>query len=219
MAEDAKLGEILLKESKITQAQLKTAQDFQKKVGGDLADILLKLGYVKDSVLAELKAHSQHAASAEISPTVIDLEAVKVIPRALLEKHQAVPLKGSDASVLVLAMQDPNNLQAVEEVQFLVDKMVEPAVAPKAAIRKALNQLDDLLKAAEARKAAAGPQAAPHAAHPEKPAPTAAAQQEKLKAVFGLPLDRLFRAYVLVQIEKGHISLDELLQRAEKSGS
>ena len=63
-----------------------------------------------------------------------------------------------------LAMSDPNNIAAIEEVQFLVHRMVEPAVAPKASIRKALNQLDEFL--AEANRQ--------HKDHKEdKKAPTA----------------------------------------------
>src|SRR5205814_563369 len=99
----------------------------------------------------------------------------------LLEKHQIVPLKGDDPNSLVLAMSDPNNIAAIEEVQFLVHRMVEPAVAPKAAIRKALNQLDEFLAASQ-------------------PKPAHAIPQDKVRAIVQMPVDRLLRAYVLCQI-------------------
>ncbi|HZU96651.1 MAG TPA: type II secretion system protein GspE, partial [Planctomycetota bacterium] len=122
MSDDAKLGEVLIRENVITATQLKTAVDFQKKVGGDLKDILVKLGYVKDSVIAEKLAVEQNlgAATIEINANVVDVDALRTLPRALLEKHQVIPLRSDDTNTLVLAMSDPNNIAAIEEVQFLV---------------------------------------------------------------------------------------------------
>jgi hypothetical protein len=195
---DSALGELLVRESLMTPAQLKTALEFQKSLGGDLRNIVVKLGYVKDSVLAGLVAQEENvSSSSEITAEVIDFEAVRTIPRAVLEKHQVVPLKG-DGSALVLAMADPNDLRAVEEVQFLVNKPVEPAVATKAAIRKTLNQLPDLLKQLEAKT------------------PRSAISPEKLKALANVPFEKLVRAYVMCQIEKGQLTADELLARAGK---
>lgn len=195
---DSALGELLVRESLMTAAQLKTALEFQKSLGGDLRNIVVKLGYVKDSVLAGLVAQEENvSASSEITAEVIDFEAVRTIPRAVLEKHQIIPLKG-DGSSLVLAMADPNDLRAVEEVQFLVNKPVEPAVATKAAIRKTLNLLPDLLKQQEAKS------------------PRASISPDKLKALGNIPFEKLVRAYVMCQIEKGQLTADELLARAGK---
>jgi hypothetical protein len=198
-ATDTALGEMLVRENLMTPAQLKTALEFQKSLGGDLRNIVVKLGYVKDQVLAGLVAQEENvAASSDITPDIIDFDAVRAIPRATLEKHQVVPLK-SDGSALVLAMADPNNLRAVEEIQFLVNKPVEPAVATTAAIRKALNQLNDLLKQQEAK------------------APKAAGiPANSLKALRELSLEKLLRAYVMTQIEKGQLTADELLAKASK---
>lgn len=196
---DSALGDLLVRENLMTPAQLKTALEFQKSLGGDLRNIVVKLGYVKDNVLAGLVAQEENvSASSDITPEVIDFEAVKLIPRAVLEKHQVVPLKG-DGTSLVLAMADPNDLRAVEEIQFLVNKPVEPAVATKAAIRKTLNQLSELVKAQEAAKA-----------------PKSAIPADRLKALASLSLEKLMRAYVLTQIEKGVLTADELLARAGK---
>ena len=204
---DEKLGELLIRENFISPTQLKTAVDFQKKVGGELSDIVVKLGYVKDAQVAQVMAQEQHltASTIEINASVVDLEALKILPKQLLEKHQVIPLKGDDPNALVLAMSDPNNIAAIEEIQFLVHRMVEPAVAPKGAIRKALNQLDEFL--AEANKVG-------KSSHTGSPADKA--QADKLQALVKLPVDRLLRAFILLQVEKGHVSADELLSRAEK---
>ncbi len=201
MSEDVKLGEVLIRENVITATQLKTAVDFQRKVGGELKDILVKLGYVKDSIIAEIMASSQNlgAATIEINANVVDLDALRTLPRQLLEKHQVIPLKSDDSNTLVLAMSDPNNIAAIEEVQFLVRRMVEPAVAPKAAIRKALNQIDEFLAVANQPKAAAS-----------------SISTDKARLLATMPLDRLLRAFILCQIERGALTADELIARAEK---
>lgn len=205
MSSDAALGELLVRENLMTPAQLKTALDFQKQLGGDLRSIVVKLGFVKDGVLAGLVAQEEHvAASSELTAEVIDFDAVRAMPRAVLEKHQVVPLR-SDGSSLVLAMADPNDLRAIEEVQFLVNRAVEPAVTTKAAIRKTLNQLNDLLKQHEAKAAAVRPGAVP-----------GAIPADRLKALRDLPLEKLVRAYVLMQAERGQLPIDDLLARASK---
>lgn len=136
------LGELLVQENLMTADQLRTALDFQTTLGGDLRSIVVKLGYVKDSVVAGLVAQEEHveAASNEITAAVIDFDALKTLPKDVLEKHQVIPLR-SEGSHLVLAMSDPNDLRAIEEIQFLANRTVEPAVATKQAIRKAINQL------------------------------------------------------------------------------
>lgn len=202
MSSDAALGELLVRENLMTPAQLKTALEFQKSLGGDLRSIVIKLGYVKDSVIAGVVAQEENvSASSEITPEVLDYEALRTIPRAVLEKHQVVPLVGEDGSSLVLAMADPNDLRAIEEVQFLVNRAVEPAVATKAAIRKTLNQLNDLVKQHEAK-----------AAQPR----VGALPSDKLKALKDIPFEKLVRAYVLLQVERGQLPIDDLLARASK---
>ena len=203
MSDDAKLGEVLIRENLVSAIQLKQAVDFQKKVGGELKDVLIKLGYVKDSVIAEVMAAEQNlgAATIEINANVVDLDALRTLPRALLEKHQIIPLKSDDSNTLVLAMSDPNNIAAIEEVQFLVRRMVEPAVAPKASIRKALNQLDDFL---------AHPQGRPVAV------PQGGGDANRARLIATMPLDRLLRAFIMCQIDRGNLSAEELIARAEK---
>ena len=196
------LGEILIEAYLMTEEQLKTALDFQNTLGGDLRSIVVKLGYVKDSVLASLVAQEEHVetASAEITADVIDFDAIKLLPKAVLEKHQVIPLRSVGTTHLVLAMSDPNDLNAIEEIQFLVNRTVEPAVTTKHAIRKALNHLEDLkLQYDESDHE-----------------PPAAKSADWRKAMREIPVDRLIRAYLALQIEKGKLSADELLALANK---
>lgn len=182
----------------MSEAQLRTATDFQQQLGGDLRSIVVKLGYVKDQVIAGLVAQEEGVeASVEITADVIDFDMVKTLGKETLEKHQVLPLKGSDSGSLVLAMADPNDLRAIEEIQFRANRSVEPAVTTKAAIRKTLNQLPDLMKQAEQRQGGRIP-------------------PDRLKTLRSTPVDKLMRAYLVLQIENGNLSLEDLLARASK---
>ncbi|RMG17669.1 MAG: hypothetical protein D6731_03650 [Planctomycetota bacterium] len=197
---DSALGQLLVERNLMTEEQLQTALEFQSTLGGDLRSIVIKLGYVKDSVLANLVASEEHveAASEEITADMVDFEAVEQIPREVLEKHLCLPLR-SGGPDLVLAMADPNDLNAIEEVQFLVNRSVEPAVATKHAIRKALNQLHELKRQAQTM-----------------PPPVARVPADKLRRLQDTPLEQLFRAYLLLRAERGELSVDDLLDRVDK---
>ena len=181
----------------MSQAQLKTAAEFQQSLGGDLRTIVVKLGYVKDADLTALMASEQNvSASYEITEDMIDFATIRKLPRELLDKHQILPLRSGSHSV-VLAMADPNNLQAIEEVQFLVNRSVEPAVATQAAIRKALSNLDELEGRYETKR------------------PLGGLSPAKVQRLRDMPFEKLLRAYLVCQIERGALSLDELLERAD----
>ena len=198
------LGEILIQENLMTEHQLKTALDFQTTLGGDLRSIVVKLGYVKDSVLAGLVAKEEHvAASYEITYDVIDFDALKTLPKDVLEKHQVIPL-ASEGSHLVLAMADPNDLRAMEEIQFLANRTVEPAVATKQAIRKAINQLHELKRQFETAKREGRLQKT--AALPVR----RSVPGDVVTTLQGLPVDKLIRGYLLLKIQNGELSADEL---------
>ena len=191
------LGELLVQKNLMTTAQLKTALEFQKSLGGDLRNIVVKLGYVKDSVLADLVAEEENVnVSSDITADVIDFDALKVLPRTLLDKYQVVPLR-SDGHSLVLAMADPNDLRAIEDIQFRVNRSVEPAITTKQALRRALNNLPEWMRQADARAGGKLP-------------------ADKLKQIKATPVDKLLRAYLVLQIEKGELSAEELLARASK---
>ncbi|MGE0708491.1 MAG: hypothetical protein AB7N76_21120 [Planctomycetota bacterium] len=198
MSTDEQLGQLLVGQGLMTEAQLRTAVDFQKSLGGNLRNIVVKLGYVKDSVLAGLVAAEEHVeASVEITADVVDFDMVKTITKEILDRLQVLPLRGEDHHTVVLAMADPNDLRAIEEIQFRVNRSVEPAVTTKAALRKALNNLPEWIRHAESKSGGKIP-------------------ADRLKQIKSTPVDKLLRAYLIIQIEKGELSLEDLLARASK---
>ena len=131
----------------ISDAQLDTARDYQTSTGGPLREILVKLDFVKEDILNRALAEEENIPLVDITRESIDHPAVSKIPRAVLEKHQVVPVNhehGEDT--VLLAMADPSDYDAIEEVQFLTNCRVETALASRASIRKAINQYFNLIR-------------------------------------------------------------------------
>lgn len=217
---DAELGQLLIGRSLMTEAQLTTALDFQRSLGGDLRNIVVRLGFVEASALDELITPEASADSVEIADELIDVAALKTLSQEVLEKHQVVPLRSPDSHVLLVAMANPNDLLAVEELQFLVNKTVEPAVASPAAIRRALARVPLLRKRRAETQRPTKPEPPPPAAvtprakAAPKPNRAPAPAVDLIQALRETPVDKLIRAYLLLQIERGELSAIDLLTRA-----
>lgn len=153
--EDKELGDRLVKERLITAEQLKLAAQYCESLGsGSLRDILIKLGFVKDAVLDNFLGDQVHMASIDLKDQRIAVWAMERIPRKVIERHQVLPLipaghDGTDESALLLAMADPDNFTAVEEIQFLAGAKVETALATRSAVKKAINQYYHLVDQGE----------------------------------------------------------------------
>lgn len=196
MEDDLALGQSLQKEGLITDVQLKQAVEFQRATGGDLKDILVKLGAIRDHVLTDYIARQEHMHSVDPEAMEIDEELMSKIPKDVIEKHQILPLR-SDTGTVLLALSDPNDFQAIDEIQFLTSRPVESALAPRASIRKVINLYYQ-------RKAKGG----------EAPGAAAPAGADITRAVQALPLETLVRALALTLIDSGKIPADKLLARA-----
>ena len=134
-----KLGNSLVNAKKITKEALKTALSMHDKIGGDFAPLLVKLGYVSDKELTSALAKLEGVHSIDISSLVIPAMLVREIPRSVIEQHNVMPISKKNGQI-TLAISDVNNFEAIESIQFLTNCRVEPVLASKEAIRKAIIQ-------------------------------------------------------------------------------
>ncbi|HEX6463867.1 MAG TPA: type IV-A pilus assembly ATPase PilB, partial [Vicinamibacterales bacterium] len=130
-------GELLLKEKRITPAQLQEALNYQKTSGGKLGYNLVKLGFVKDEEITALLSKQYGVPSINLTQFEIDQAIVKLIPAETAQKYQIVPLSRAGAT-LTIAMTDPTNVFAMDDIKFMTGYNVEPVVASEAAISDAL---------------------------------------------------------------------------------
>src|SRR3954467_3938026 len=132
-----RIGELLLKEKRITPAQLQEALNYQKTSGGKLGYNLVKLGFVKDEEITALLSKQYGVPSINLAQFEIDPAIVKLIPSETVQKYQIIPLSRSGAT-LTIAMTDPTNVFAMDDIKFMTGYNVEPVVASETAVTEAI---------------------------------------------------------------------------------
>ncbi|MBI3752946.1 MAG: type IV-A pilus assembly ATPase PilB [Deltaproteobacteria bacterium] len=134
-----RLGELLIREKLITADQLKKAIEEQRTSGGRLGYNLAKLGYVNEKDLTTFLSRQYGIPAVDLDATEIDPEIIKLIPEDVANKYQVIPI-GRTGSTLVLAMADPSNIFAVDDIKFLTGYNVESVIASEAAIKAAIEK-------------------------------------------------------------------------------
>src|SRR5687768_10637088 len=134
-----RIGELLLKERRITPEQLQEALNYQRQHGGKLGFNLVKLGYVKDEEITSLLSKQYGVPSIALSQFEIDPAVVKLVPAETAQKYQIVPLSRAGAT-LTIAMTDPTNVFAMDDIKFMTGYNVEPVVASETAVVEAIQK-------------------------------------------------------------------------------
>jgi type IV pilus assembly protein PilB len=134
-----RIGELLLKEKRITPAQLQEALNYQKTNGGKLGYNLVKLGHVKDEEITALLSKQYGVPSINLTQFDIDPTIIKLVPAETAQKYQIVPLSRSGAT-LTIAMTDPTNVFAMDDIKFMTGYNVEPVVASETAVMEAIQK-------------------------------------------------------------------------------
>ena len=134
-----RLGELLVKERLITTQQLKEAVSEQRSSGRKVGSILVGLGYVADDDITALLSRQYGVPSIDLSQFDIDLGVTSIIPPETARKYQVIPLSRSGAT-LTIAMTDPTNVFAIDDIKFMTGYTVETVVASEAAVLLALDR-------------------------------------------------------------------------------
>ncbi len=132
-----RIGELLLKEKRISPEQLQEALNYQKASGGKLGLNLVKLGFVKDEEITALLSRQYGVPSISLGDFEIDQSVVKLIPAETAQKYQILPLSRAGAT-LTIAMTDPTNVFAMDDIKFMTGYNVEPVVASQSAVVEAI---------------------------------------------------------------------------------
>jgi len=134
-----KIGEMLQKEGLITPQQLQEALTHQKQNGVKLGRALVSLGFVKDDEITGLLSRQYGVPSINLATFEIDPTVLKVLPGETCRKYQVIPISRAGA-VLTLAMSDPTNVFAMDDIKFMTGYNVDPVVASEIAIEEAINR-------------------------------------------------------------------------------
>ena len=138
-ANTTRLGELLVREKLISLQQLRQAQDEQKRTGGNLGYALAKLGYMSEGEMTNFLSTQYRVPAINLDEYEIDPEVLKVVPKDVCEKHRIIPVSRT-GSTLIVAMADPTNLHAIDDIKFLTALNVEPVVSSENAITAAIER-------------------------------------------------------------------------------
>ncbi len=133
----AKLGEILVRENLISPQNLREALDYQREHGGRLGFNLVKLGLVSDDMITAVLSRQYGIPSVNLDLFNIDSAVLRLIPQEVAQKHSVLPLSRVGAT-LTLAMVDPTNVFALDDVKFMTGLNVEPVVVAEGSVQEAI---------------------------------------------------------------------------------
>ncbi len=133
----AKLGEILVRENLISAQHLREALDYQREHGGRLGYNLVKLGLVTDDMITAVLSRQYGIPSVNLDLFKIDEPVLRLIPQEVAQKYSVIPLSRVGAT-LTLAMVDPTNVFAMDDIKFMTGLNVEPVVVAEVSIQQAI---------------------------------------------------------------------------------
>src|SRR5919201_1586139 len=134
-----RLGDLLVAEGLITEDQLKQALTEQKGKSEKLGSIFARLGIITEEQLIGFLSRQYGIPSITLSNVDVDSETLRLVPAPIARKYEVLPIKRIGGT-LTLAMSDPTNVFALDDVAFMTSLQILPVVAPQAAIRKAIDK-------------------------------------------------------------------------------
>ncbi len=146
-----RLGELLLKENMVSPQQLQDALNHQKMSGGKLGKAFVSLGFVKDQEITSLLSRQYGVPSINLDHFEVDPAIIKIIPAETSRKYQVLPLSRSGAT-LTIAMADPTNVFAMDDIKFMTGYNVEPVVASETTLEEAIDHYYGSTRSLELRK-------------------------------------------------------------------
>lgn len=133
----AKLGEILVRENLLTPTQLREALEYQREHGGRLGYNLVKLGFLSDDVITAVLSRQYGVPSVNLDLFDIDLSVINLISHEVANKYSVLPVSRVGAT-LTLAMADPTNVFAMDDIKFMTGLNIEPVVVSEASVQEAI---------------------------------------------------------------------------------
>ena len=134
-----RIGELLVREKLISLQQLRSAQEESRKTNTSLGYQLARMGFISDQEITDFLSQQYRVQSIDLAEFQIDEEVLKLVSHEVCERHKIIPVSRA-GSTLIVAMADPSNLHAIDDIKFLTGYNVEPVVASEAAILAAIEQ-------------------------------------------------------------------------------
>ena len=140
----SRLGELLVRNNLITKEQLTKALEEQKEAGGQarLGSILIKNDLISEPDLTSFLSKQYGVPSINLTEFEVDSAVIKTIPVEIAQKYQIIPVNRA-GSTLIIAMSDPSNIFAIDDIKFMTGYNVEVVVASEIAIKTSIDKYYD----------------------------------------------------------------------------
>lgn len=135
-----RLGTMLVKANLISEEEAQKALLVQTKQGGRLGSVLVRLGFIDEVKLLDFLSRQYGLAAVDLSTTTIDPDVIKLVPLELVKKYRIVPIKRRGAT-LSIAMIDPSDVFAIDDIKFMTGYNIEPVIATESSVLKTIQQL------------------------------------------------------------------------------
>lgn len=135
----ARIGELLLDDQRVTQVRIDEALDRQKSAGGRLGSHFVELGFVRDGEVASWLSRQYGVPFIDLGRFAVEDAVIALLPAATVRKYETVPLSRTGA-VLTIAIADPTNVFAIDDIEFMTGCRVEPVVATQTAVAAAVER-------------------------------------------------------------------------------
>lgn len=142
MAERKRLGDILKEAGKIDEFQLQSALSHQRNWKGKLGAILVELGFIKESELSLVLSEKLRIPRVDLFDPEVPSGTIDLLKPDIVKKLNAIPVK-VEGRVLTVAISDPMDMEALDEVRFITGLAVKPALAMDSEIRDAIKKYYD----------------------------------------------------------------------------
>lgn len=134
-----RIGELMVKNGLISMDQLARAVEEQKKHGGRLGGILVRMGFLTEKTLVDFMSRQFRLRTLELEQIEIQPELIKLIPASLAKKFLIVPVQRVGAT-LTVAMSDPTHLAALDDIKFMTGYNIEPVLVSESALLEAIKK-------------------------------------------------------------------------------
>jgi type IV pilus assembly protein PilB len=226
MKDKPKLGELLVQAGAVDDAQLKSALGDQRQWGPPLGMTLVRMGFLDEETLIETLASQLKLPVVKLGGKQVNPEVLERVPIDLAEKHRCIPLLVNDEGgqqVLYLGMEDPSDLEALDEISFRLSEKVRPVLVMPTELEEALQRHYHWESYAGNATPSTGAAAedepevveVPSGVEPEESAVQAdppAAESGRAKQA-AEKHGAILRALTQLLVEKGVITRDELVER------
>ncbi len=147
-----RIGDILVAAGAITEEQLQEALDYQKENGGKLGGVLVEMGFISNEMLITLLTQQFGIDYISLKGAKIEDNVIRMVPDSMVTKYKVLPIEidPNNPNVLKVAMADPNDINALDDIGLVTNMQVEPLLSTESEIDDAINKYYGSSKAMEA---------------------------------------------------------------------